>query len=72
MSPWARPAATGTERTGMAVADAGAWVRNVERLYQAHDAAGVAAHTCEVVEDYRDDALADADEACRVHQGTSP
>ena len=27
----------------MAVADPEAWVRNVERLYQAHDAAGVAA-----------------------------
>ena len=120
----------------MAVADPEAWVRNVERLYQAHDAAGVAAlylpeartkfgslddyvltrtfraaygdiivsettasytiraegrrcrefgvdvywvnddgliyhkHTCEVVEDYRDDALDAADEACRVHQGT--
>jgi hypothetical protein len=27
----------------MAVADPEAWVRNVERLYRAHDAAGVAA-----------------------------
>jgi hypothetical protein len=28
-------------------------------------------HTCEVVEDYRDDALDAAREACQVHQGTS-
>jgi hypothetical protein len=139
----------------MAVADPEAWVRNVERLYQAHDAAGVAAlyapeartkfgsrvltpkevhdhpaewfgslddyvltrtfraaygdvivsettasytiraegrkcqefgvdvywvnddgliyhkHTCEVVEDYRDDALDAADAACPLHAGTS-
>ena len=47
----------------MAVADPEGWVRNVERLLY-HK------HTCEVVEDHRDDALDAADEACRVHQGT--
>jgi hypothetical protein len=97
----------------MAVADPVAWVRNVERLYQAHDVAGVTAlyapeartkfgsrvlaprevrdhlagwfaslddyddgliyhkHTCEVVEDYRDDGLDAARQACGVHQGMS-
>ena len=28
-------------------------------------------HTCEVVEDYRDDALDAANAACRLHAGTS-
>jgi len=38
------PTAAGVRgSTGMAVADPEAWVRNVERLYQAHDAVGVAA-----------------------------
>jgi hypothetical protein len=46
----------------MAVADPEAWVRNVERLYHKH--------TCEVVEDYRDDALEAASEACLRHHGT--
>jgi hypothetical protein len=43
MSAGLTAVATSAERTDMAMADPEAWVRNVERLYQAHDAAGVAA-----------------------------